>query len=108
MGPSRETEIHHPPGLTRQMCLPHGTMETRAGPDREGILEGIHTHLQCTTMEIVAGSYVQIEGERGPDIGTSADKSPINTTNNVEDGMVFHMDGRGAKDDDRDKLLWQG
>ena len=62
----------------------------------------------CTAMGLVTGSHYQEDGDLGQDGYASAEKTPTNTVNSEEDGMVFHMDGRGAKDDDRNKLLWQG
>ena len=48
-------------------------------------------------MGLVTGSHYQEDGDLGQDGWASADETPTNTVNSEEDGMVFHMDGRGSK-----------
>ena len=86
--------------------MTHDTMETEPGD--EGIVERMRKHLQCTTIDIEAESYHQEEGDQGPHIKNSTDRSPINTTNSEENGIIFHMEEKGEKDRHRGDLLWHG
>ena len=58
--------------------MTHDTMKTETEPNDEGIVDRVCKHLQCTTIGILAGDYDQEEGDRRLNIGTSADRSPIN------------------------------
>ena len=81
-------------------------MKTETEPDDEGIVERVFKHLQCMTIDIEAGSYDQEEGDWGAHIGTSANRSYINTMNSEENGMIFYMEEKSVKD--RGDFIWHG